>query len=183
MSSIEKNETYPEERRWRLDALKAPLREDTRKDEIPDLFSASRLWHRWTEGQYVLYLIDFQIRNPVMWYLFYRWWFFFSLPSEFRNCLPLAMRAKRRCLIGRYIPFPYWTIFARHHPVLFLLWLVFYGILFQFFVKALTAPVKAIKALWAKAAAPSEIVVLTDFNDELVIEGGEVPTSDRVVEG
>ena len=175
MDHITDNWTDPKKFKIRHECLMLPLQNYTYKWGLPDIFAAYRLLDREGETVYAHYLVDFQIRNPVMWYLFYRWWFFFSAPKAFRQYLPQVIRAQR---IGRRLAClytPYWVPFAKYHPVLFLIWLVLYS-LFQLLVKALTAPIEMCYAARTVSSAPSEDIVVTDLNDELVIERSEVPT-------
>ena len=100
--------------------------------QTPNL-GLARVWFALTTfRQYAIYLREFYIRNPVMWYLFYRWWFFYPVPQEMRRYLPRLMSLSPGSVyISRS------SDFAKYQPVLFLLQLL-WGTLLQAGVKCLT---------------------------------------------
>jgi len=111
--------------------------ERTDAEQLPDLYSAVDLLNKMRDTRYTEYLFEFSLKHPVMWLLFYRWWFLFSTPKELRKYIPRLIRLKKPYNLS-------WPTFAMHHPVLFFAWLLLYTP-FQFFVKALTAPIKIIR--------------------------------------
>ena len=89
---------------------------------------------------YAEYLWEFRAKHPIMYYLWYRWWFMQFVPSREVPYVKDHMRTYK----GKHN-----TVYATlemYHPVLFFKWL-FLCLLFQFVVKFFTAPVKVICAL------------------------------------
>ena len=98
------------------------------------------IYYRLQCYNYGHYLWEFRARHPIMYYLWYRWWFMRFVPAREVSLVKGAIRDYK----GKHGT-PRAT-FAMYHPILFFVWLVL-CFLFQLAVKALTAPVKVIRAL------------------------------------
>jgi len=103
---------------------------------MPYMDSASLWSHFVSDEMYVIYMLDFKVRHPIMWLLWYRWWLLYSLPKELRQERMAQLRYC--CLTHRF-----GMEFAIQHPILSLVWMLIYPI-FKLVVKLFTAPVKAI---------------------------------------
>ena len=123
----------------RLEERLTKSEEEHRGTPLPDFSSAESLFHRMQDVRYTQYMLDFCLRHPIMYMLFYRWWFIRSAPKVMRKYIPKLVCAQRKQC-------GWWDKFALYHPVLFLLWLTFYAV-FQVCVKALSAPVKVIRSM------------------------------------
>ena len=91
------------------------------KKRLPDLNSAAEMFNRTDDYCYIEYMCDFRYRHPVMFWLFYRWWFLLSVEKPLRPYLIKEMKARRSP------KFP-WHVYAIYHPVLFLMWLAMYTV-------------------------------------------------------
>jgi len=93
---------------------------------------------------YAKYMVDFSIRHPIMYFLFYRWWLFYSMRGESREQLTKWIKHWRTCYphVGHF-RMSFWAAFALYHPVLVLLWIMFRSVL-QFAENFVTAPCKAV---------------------------------------
>ena len=135
----EKFRPFGEDWEERLEEQLTELEKDHPDTPLPNFSSAEKLFYRMHNIRYVDYMFDFCLRHPIMYMLFYRWWFIRSAPKEMQKYLPRLLRIRRRH--GGW-----WHEFAAYHPILFLLWLSLY-LAFQVGVKVLSAPVKAIRSL------------------------------------
>ena len=95
----------------------------------PDLSAAYNFLDLRGVNRYVEYIVDFSIRKPILYFLWYKWWFAYSMPKEMRKCLPNWIKQRRQQIGGRF-----WFEFAKHNPTLFLLLLGLYSV-FQFTVR------------------------------------------------
>ena len=140
-------------------------------EEIPDLSSAYRLFYKCREDYYIRYISDFRLRNPVMYALGYRWWFFYSIPKEIRVYLFRLLKHHPKSAVAHL---PYWADFARYHPVLFFLWLILITV-FQVVVKAVSAPIE----IWRKFVYPKspslKRVENIPIDHEFIEEACQVP--------
>jgi len=108
-----------------------------------DFSAAAYLCDYLGQYNYTSYLLAFSLKNPIMYVLFYRWWFILSAPRGLRKHLPRMIRLRFSGLsLYPELGGPAWAIFAMHHPVLFFFWLVTFGSL-KLFVNLLTAIIRA----------------------------------------
>jgi hypothetical protein len=98
----------------------------------------SMVFHCGSAYAHAHYLIKMSFRHPIMYFLWYRWWIPFLLQEDERNVLPQHIKTLRKEDYG-----PYWSEFSIHHPVQYLLFLLFI-LCFQFLIQLLTTPVKII---------------------------------------
>ena len=121
---------------------------DLKEQPLPDLLSADELSRIVGNRDYADYLADFSFRHPVMWFLFYRWWFLLAMPKELRA--PLIRLVRSRTQNKSYIR-PYrWQVVLLHNPVLFLVWIVLFSG-FKFLVKFLTSSSRVIRVFRRRA--------------------------------
>ena len=114
-----------------------------KKPLYPSLSFAAELHYCIREYSFANYMKEFYIRYPILYFLWYRWWFLYSVPECSRSHVLEAMRT--RSMSSSASP-----DFVMCHPVLSLIWLVLcFG--FQFFVKLLTAPIQIIRAFKCKS--------------------------------
>ena len=137
---------------------------------VPDLLSAYRLFVHGRDWSYSRVIAEFRLRNPIMYFLWYRWWFYFSVPKELRGIVFRLSNVSKTYRTHA----PYWVAFMQYHPVLFLIWLVLYA-LFQLFVKTLTAPVE----IWRKFVYPKSPLLKRvesgSIDHEFIEEDSQVP--------
>jgi hypothetical protein len=91
------------------------------KKRLPDLNSAAEMFNRTDDYCYIEYMCDFRSRHPILFWLFYRWWFLLSVDKNLRQYLVKEMKLRRS-------PEFSWHVYAIYHPVLFLLWLALYTV-------------------------------------------------------
>jgi len=113
------------------------LSEEKLEISLSDLSSAGELLDIVGPYRYARYLREFYIRHPLMWFLFYRWWFLWAAPKEMRPGLLQHIRTD-------HADAPFWKDFVSHHPVLFILWLAV-RTLFQLFVNIQAASLKILR--------------------------------------
>ena len=100
-------------------------------DEIgtPDFLSAYNFLDSRGLNRYVEYIVNFSIQHPILYLLWYKWWFAYSMPKDMRKCLPNCVKQRRQQIGDRF-----WLEFAKHNPTLFLLLSVLCSV-FQFTIR------------------------------------------------
>ena len=106
------------------------------QNDIGDYHSGAirRLFNAGSAYAHGRYMIEMSFKHPIMYILWFRWWIPYLLHKDERKMLREAIEFSRK-----YEYRPYWAEFALHHPVLFLVYL-----LFQTFIKFLSTPIKII---------------------------------------
>jgi hypothetical protein len=109
------------------------LKDSRKEGPKPGLLFAKDLLDYVKDTRYAAYIAEFRLKHPVLYFMGYKWYFYWSAPRSIRKYLPKLIVSHT----GGHET--YWASFAMQHPVLFLL---LSG--FQFFKKNLTAPIKKV---------------------------------------
>jgi hypothetical protein len=113
-----------------------------------------------------------RMKHLILWCLFYRWWFIYSLPKPTRPYFMPMIRGRR------YFERPYagsfWANFMLYHPLLFLI-IVAWRTLKQFTVKLFPVPGKAFSVFRKKCFSRCKTTENRLMDNALAGEGGNMP--------